>query len=170
MTFCPVAFSGQLVGEHATRVQRTLRDRLAADAPEFEWSTEYRVGSTPVDVAGTATDRTVLVELEWRRADPADNAAKLFRHLDGSTLGTGGEAVVVCQLFTDYYDLASGGVSAKRHNAEFVGQVAADALDRLTYHPLDVPISPPKRGGELPADWRDAVTSAADAVLAVVES
>jgi len=64
--------------------------------------------------------------------------------------------VVAFQAFTGYYDLSRGGVSSKRKNAEFVGRVAADTADQLTYVPLDVELDPPKRGGERPDDWMDA--------------
>ena len=30
---------------------------------------------------GSNNNQLYLIELEWRRADPADNAAELFRHL-----------------------------------------------------------------------------------------
>jgi hypothetical protein len=49
--------------------------------------------------------------------------------------------------------LASGGVSSQRQNAEFVGRVAADAFDRLSYSPVEFGLTPPKRGGERPDDW-----------------
>jgi len=157
------------VGEFADAVQERLRERLAERRPSLDWQTEYRVGPTPVDVAGVgdlgggggnaASESTVgetlaLVELEWRRADPADNSAKLFRHLADGALDEH-DRIVVCQVFTGYYDLARGGVSSKRENAEFVGRVAADAFDRVSYSPVDFDLDPPKRGGEWPDDWRD---------------
>jgi hypothetical protein len=46
----------------------------------------------------------------------------------------------------------------------FVGRVAADALDGLSYRPLTIDVAPPKRGGERPANWRDAT----DAVAGVI--
>lgn len=139
----------------ATRVQRRLRETLAERHRGFDWSTEYRVGSTPVDVAGEGDDTLVLVELEWRRADPADNTAKLFRHLASETLDA--EVVHVRQLFTTYYDLASGGVSSKRKNAEFVGERVADAFEHVDYTALTLPVDPPKQGGALPQTWRETV-------------
>jgi hypothetical protein len=150
------------VGEHAAAVQGRLRDALAAARPDREWGVEYRVAGTPVDVAGVGDDGLALVELEWRRADPADNAAKLFRHLAAGEFDAAD--VVVCQAFTGYYDLASGGVSAKRENAEFVGGVAARTYDRFSYHPVELPLHPPKRGGDLPGGWREVVDDAADRV------
>jgi len=150
------------VGEFADAVQERLRERLAERRPSFGWQTEYRVGPTPVDVAGvassaageSATAKTLaLVELEWRRADPADNSAKLFRHLADGALDDH-DRIVVCQVFTGYYDLARGGVSSKRENAEFVGRVAAEAFDRLSYAPVKFDLDPPKRGGEWPDDWQ----------------
>ena len=151
---------GQLVGELARQVQERLRDRLVAARPELDWEVEYRVAGTPVDVAGRSADggTTVLVELEWRRADPADNAAKLFRHLADGRMP---DRVVVAHVFTGYYDLARGGVSSKRQNAEFVGRVAADTFERLTYRPVDLAVDPPERGGDLPGDWAEAVDAAA---------
>lgn len=92
-----------------------------------------------------------MIELEWRRADPADNTAKLFRHLDSGAIER--EQVRVVQVFTEYYDLARGGVSSKRQNAEFVGGVAADATPQLSSHPVEFEIDPPKRGGEWPDNW-----------------
>jgi len=156
------------VGELARQIQERLRDRLAAARPEHDWQVEYRVAGTPVDVAGTPPDvggPVVLVELEWRRADPADNAAKLFRHLADGRLP---ERVVVAHLFTAYYDLANGGVSSKRQNAEFVGRVAADTFERLSYHPVDLAVDPPKRGGDLPEDWTDATDEATSRVADLV--
>ena len=154
----------------ATRVQRRLRETLAERHPGFHWTTEYRVGSTPVDVAGeggasgedgdgNGNGELVLVELEWRRADPADNTAKLFRHLASETLDA--ETVHVRQLFTTYYDLASGGVSSKRKNAEFVGERVADAFEHVDYTALTLPLDPPKRGGELPLAWKETVDATA---------
>ena len=175
---------GQLVGELAREVQERLRDGLAVVRPDHDWEVEYRVAGTPVDIAGTpsavagtssgdgaiavpGTDGedggpVVLVELEWRRADPADNAAKLFRHLADGQFDA--DRVVVAQVFTGYYDLASGGVSSKRQNAEFVGRVAADTFDRLSYAPVDLAFDPPKRGGDLPEDWRVAVDDAVERI------
>jgi len=151
---------GQLVGKLAREVQERLRDRLATVRPERDWRLEHGIAGTQVDVAGVG-DPTVLVELEWRRADPVDNTAKLFRHLAEGRLP---EHVVVAQVFTAKYDLASGGVSSRRQNAEFVGRVAADTFDRLSYTPVDLAIDPPKRGGDLPDDWRVAVDAAAERI------
>ncbi|MFC5971275.1 hypothetical protein ACFPYI_08040 [Halomarina salina] len=152
------------MGRFASDVQVLLRDRLASRAPDFDWTTEYRVGRTPVDVGGESADHLVLVELEWRRADPADNTAKLFRHLSDGTLAV--ERVTVCQLFTEHYDLASGGVSSKRENAEFVGRTAAETLDGFAFHALTLPLDPPKRGGERPSDWRAIVELAGEELVA----
>jgi hypothetical protein len=155
------------VGEHARRVQERLRERLREHAGE--WQSEERVAGTPVDLVGCSGDPSsdgplALVELEWRRADPADNAAKLFRHLADDAVAVDTDEVHVVQLFTAYYDLASGGRSSKRLNAEFVGRAAADSLDRVTYRAVDLAIDPPKRGGELPAGWQRAVDAAAERV------
>jgi hypothetical protein len=147
------------MGAFADDVQVSLCRKLSARRPGRSWETEYRVGGTPVDVVGVDADDLVLVELEWRRADPADNTAKLFRHLAEGTVDA--ERVVAFQLFTRYYDLARGGVSAKRENAEFVGRTAADAFDRLSYHPEEFDVTPPKRGGERPAGWRAATDAVA---------
>ena len=143
------------MGAFADAVNERLRERLQSSAPGVEWTTEHDVAGTPVDVVGTREGEVVCVELEWRRADPADNTAKLFRHLVEGSLDA--ECVRVYQLFTGYYDLASGGVSSKRLNAEFVGRVAARTVPELTYEPLDLPIDPPKRGGDRPPDWEAAV-------------
>lgn len=152
----------QLVGQNAERVQERLAACLAERIPDRIWETEYRVGGTPVDVAGTTdSDGLYLVELEWRRADPADNTAKIFRH---ATDTIDGRDVHVFQLFTRYYGLADGGVSSKRKNAEFVGRTAADSLDGLSYTAVSLDIQPPKRGGELPDGWRAEMGEVAERI------
>jgi hypothetical protein len=153
------------VGENAERVQTYLSERLSESVPDADWETEYRVGSTPVDVAGKTEDGLALVELEWRRADPADNAAKLFRHAS-SERGEEGDVrdVRVFQVFTRYYELSDGGVSSKRKNAEFVGETAAESLDRFAYTLLTLGIIPPKRGSALPEGWHSEVEEMADEI------
>lgn len=150
------------MGELATTVQERLRESLAERLSGLDWETEYRIAGTPVDVAGVGDSRRLLIELEWRRADPADNAAKLFRHLDEGAITA--DRVLVCQVFTSYYDLSSGGVSSKRKNATFVGRVAAETLDSFSYQPAELAIDPPKRGGELPDDWQGAVAETASRI------
>jgi hypothetical protein len=159
-----VAFGspGKSVGTFATDVTRRLCDRLADARPAFEWEREYRLGSTPADVGGQAADRLALVELEWRRADPADNAAKLFRHAVEGSIDA--DRIVLFQVFTRYYDLTDGGISSKRLNAEFVGRMAADAIEGLSYHPLELDLTPPKRGSERPAGWQETSDAAAGAI------
>jgi len=148
------------VGAFADAVQERLRGELRERCPAYDWATEHGVGGTPVDVAGRRDGHLVVVELEWRRADPADNTAKLFRHLAEGALDDH-DGVDVVQLFTGYYDLQSGGVSSKRLNAEFVGERAAEAFGRLSYRAVDLAVDPPKRGGERPAGWEAAVAEAA---------
>jgi hypothetical protein len=143
------------MGEFADDVQRRLRDGLADGRPALDWQTEYTVAGTPVDVAGVGRDERVLIELEWRRADPADNTAKLFRHVDSEAIAA--ERITVVQLFTEYYDLSGGGVSSKRANAEFIGETAAETFESMDYTALTLGIDPPKRGGPRPDDWATRV-------------
>jgi hypothetical protein len=135
--------------------------------PDYTWTTEYDVAGTPVDLGGVDGTSLALCELEWRRADPADNTAKVFRHLASDALDAF-ETVRVVQVFTRYYDLASGGYSSKRLNAEFVGRRIAASFDHVEYHPLTVALDPPKRGGSLPATWTTAVESTADTFCTAV--
>jgi hypothetical protein len=151
------------VGEFADAVGDRLRDALAERRPRFDWETEYYVRRTPVDVVGTDEDRFVAVEVEWRRADPANNTAKLFYYADEGGI-EGYDDVVICQLFSGYYDLASGGVSSKREVAEFVGETAAESVEQVAFHPLGLPIDPPKRGGERPEEWRRRADETADEI------
>jgi len=153
------------VGENAERVQAYLAEKLSESVPDADWETEYRVGNTPVDVAGKTEDGLALVELEWRRADPADNTAKIFRHASGeSDVGD----VCVFQVFTRYYQLSDDGVSSKRKNAEFVGETAAESLDGFEYVALTLGITPPKRGGGMPDGWRSGVGETADEIAAML--
>lgn len=159
----------ELVGELARETQERLRDALAERRPGLEWRVEHRLAGTPVDVAGIGDSRLVLLELEWRRADPADNAAKLFRHLEAGLLDEY-DSITVYHCFTEYYDLASGGVSSKRANAEFVGQIAARAVERFAYHPVELPLEPPKRSGDRPDDLSKAVDTAVESIDTGLES
>lgn len=142
------------MGKFAKAVQNYLRDSLAERYSSGDWATEYRISGTPVDIGGRIDTHLAVIELEWRRADPADNTAKIFRHL--STDDIEAEQVTVFQIFTDYYELSRGGVSSKRKNAEFVGKVADQTFDRLSYFPVDFDIDPPKQGEEWPDTWKAA--------------
>jgi hypothetical protein len=163
------------VGEFARTVQTAIRDGLAATTEWFEWHEEYAVGSTPVDVVGVprgasagASERVlVAVELEVRRADPANNTVTLLRALDAGGLDWY-DRVVVCQVFSAYYDLVSGGVSTKRENAAFVGRLAERADDRVAFHAIDFPVDPPKRGDDPPADWTHGVDAVVEDVVAAI--
>jgi hypothetical protein len=80
---------------------------------------------------------------------------------------------VVAQLFTAYYDLARGGVSSKRRNAEFVGRRVAASFPHVSYHGVSLPLDPPRADGTLPDGWResvdDVVTVTLDALADAVE-
>lgn len=153
------------MGEFADAVNDHLRDGLAERLPRFEWTCEHHVAGTPVDVAGVTPDHLVAVELEWRRADPADNAAKLFRHIHEGSVD---RRVTVCQVFTRYYDLVSGGVSSKRANAEFVGRVAERTIPDLSYHAIEFDLDPPKRGADRPTGWTEAADGAVDRIASLI--
>ncbi|WP_435360217.1 hypothetical protein [Haloarchaeobius sp. DFWS5] len=159
------------MGEFARAIQETLRDELRAARPTYDWSVEFPVNGTPVDVGGESetSDTLVACEVEIRRADPANNTVKLFRSLSEGVLDDY-DRIVVCQAFTAYYDLASGGVSTKRENAEFVGHLAEDVFERVTFVPVEFAVDPPKRGGEWPEQWETAVTETASTVAALLEN
>lgn len=154
------------MGEFAEAVQEYLHESLSEKHPSIDWHTEYDIGGTPIDLAGEALNRIYLIELEWRRADPADNAAKIFRHLDANAIEA--TQVTVLQVFTQFYNRKRGGVKSKRKNAEFVGSVAADTYEELSYTAITFPLDPPKRSAEWPKDWQDiadtAVSTIADSV------
>lgn len=150
------------MGTFATSVQEYIRDRMLETHPSGDWKTEYSIAGTPVDIIGEDTSSLYLMELEWRRADPADNAAKLFRHLHTGNIEAAN--VVVFQIFTEYYDLSRGGISTKRKNAEFVGKLAAESLDGVAYEPVEFGIEPPKQGGEWPPSWEATADEVVDRV------
>ncbi|MGB9964289.1 hypothetical protein [Halobacterium sp. CBA1126] len=152
------------MGEFTDAVHAHLRDALAARAPDREWTTEWYVRRTPVDVAGVPDADAAplaLVEVEMRRADPANNPVKLARHVDGGAVD---RPVVLVQLFSDYYALEDDAHSSKRENAEFVGTLAADAVDGFDYRAVDLSVAPPVRGDDPPEGWREGVERAADRV------
>jgi hypothetical protein len=150
------------MGENAEEVQAHLRRRLSEKFPDGDWGTERKVGGTPVDVAGSVgpDDGGVLVELEWRRADPADNTAKILRQASETLDGN----VRVFQIFTLYYELSDGGVSSKRKSAEFVVETAAETVSEFEYFGLTLDVLPPKRGGKLPAGWEEKTDEAAEKI------
>ena len=155
------------MGEFAEAVRDRLRDALTERRPSLDWTTEYRIRRTPVDVVGTSDERLAAVELEWRRADPVNNTAKLFYYTDEGEIDEYDE-VVICQLFSGYYDLAGEGVSSKREVAEFVGETAAASVERVAFHPLRLSIDPPKRGGKRPDDWRARTDEATEKVASLL--
>ena len=156
------------MGAFATTVQEFIRDEMSIKHPSAEWETEYNIAGTPIDIAGRDAGSLYLIELEWRRADPADNAAKLFRHLHTEDIES--ENVVVFQIFTNYYDLSRGGVSTKRKNAEFIGNLAAETLSEVTYEPVEFELEPPKRGGERPQSWEDIATEVVHTLSKQIEA
>lgn len=155
------------MGEFADDVRDRLRDDLRERRPSLDWETEHRIQRTPVDVVGKNENRFVAVELEWRRADPANNTAKLFYYVSEGEFSEYDE-IVVCQVFTGYYDLASGGISSKREVAEFVGETAAEAFEHVSFHPVTFPLEPPKRGGERPAEWQSLVAQTAEEIVSIL--
>ncbi|WP_458207465.1 hypothetical protein [Haladaptatus sp. NG-SE-30] len=140
------------MGEFAETARDHIRDTLAERLPHFDWKTEHRIRRTPVDVVGFTDDHFVAVELEWRRADPVNNTAKLFYYVDEGELAEYDQATVF-QVFTAYYDLESDGILSKREVAEFVGHVAADSFEHVSFYPVTFGLEPPKRGGEWPEEW-----------------
>jgi hypothetical protein len=51
-------------------------------------------------------------------------------------------------------------------NAEFVGQVAAESADSLSYNALSFDLDPPKRGADWPDDWKSVASETVEAMLA----
>ncbi|WP_435100840.1 hypothetical protein [Halarchaeum sp. P4] len=153
------------MADFTERVHARLRDALAERLPGRSWATEHYVRRTPVDVAGRGADPLVLVEVEMRRADPANNPVKLARYAHE---GDFERPVRLVQLFSDYYDLDSGGVSSKRENAEFVGNLATAHVEGFAYDGLDLTLAPPKHGATPDGEWEGAVTDAADAVASLL--
>jgi hypothetical protein len=151
------------MGEFAEAVQDYMFNSLSGQIPSFDWQTEYDVAGTPVDVVGKAEKKLHLIELEWKRADPADNTAKIFRHLESGEFEA--NEIIVLQIFTDHYALSGGGVSSKQKNAEFVGNVAAETFDHLTYIPVSFKMNPPKRGSSWPDDWERVADDTLDVIV-----
>ena len=151
------------MGEFAEAVQDYMYNSLSGELPSLDWQTEYDVAGTPVDVIGKAEKKLHLIELEWKRADPADNTAKIFRHLEAGEFEA--NEIIVLQIFTDYYALSGGGVSSKQKNAEFVGKVAAETFDHLTYISVSFKMNPPKRGSSWPDDWERVADDTLDVIV-----
>lgn len=145
-------FTDMFMGKFAKAVQEYLCDSLNKEYNDQRWITEYKIAGTPVDIAGFEKNQFYLIELEWRRADPADNAAKLFRHFNAGEIDA--EEVTVFHIFTKHYQLSRGDSSSKRKNAEFVGQMAAKTFERLSYTPIEFDLDPPKQGKEWPENWK----------------
>jgi hypothetical protein len=154
------------VGEFAEAVRDRLRNALRERRPNLDWETERYLRRTPVDVVGADEEQFVAVELEWRRADPVNNTAKLFYYAEDGAIEE--DEVVIFQLFSGYYDLASGGLSSKREVAEFVGETAAESVERVSFHPLGLPIDPPKKGGDRPERWQAKTDETASEIASLL--
>ncbi|MCL9817787.1 hypothetical protein [Natronocalculus amylovorans] len=155
------------MGRFATTVQEYFCDFLSENYTNQVWETEYKISGTPVDLAGIGNNQLYLIELEWRRADPADNAAKLFRHFNTGNIDA--KYVTVFHIFTKYYKTSRGDYSSKRKNAEFVGEMAAKTFNRLSYRSIEFPFDPPKRGEEWPVHWKEAADEALTSVCNEIE-
>ena len=151
------------MGEFAEVIQEYICDSLSARISNSNWQTEYQIAGTPVDVVGKSKNKLHLIELEWRRADPADNTAKIFRHLESGELEA--NEIYVFQVFTNHYSLSSGGISSKQKNAEFVGTVAAETFDHLIYEPVCFKMNPPKRGDSWPDGWEKIADETLEVII-----
>lgn len=155
------------MGQFAQTVQNYLCESLAEHYPSGTWESEFNISGTPVDVGGRNVDRLYLVELEWRRADPADNAAKVLRHLQSGHVEA--KQIVFFQIFTNYYQLSRGGVSSKQKNSEFVGEISAQTFEKLSYSSVDFDMDPPKRGEKWPDTWKKAADKTVTAICNELE-
>lgn len=155
------------MGKNADKVQERMEDVFRQLKPGYDWDTEYSIEDTPVDISGLSGDSIFLVELEWRRADPADNIAKIFRHIEAENLEE--DQVKIVQIFTAYYDLKRGGVSSKRNNAEFVGKITTQSIQKVTYHAVDFDLAPPKEDEELSKNWERKTRETCKKVLKNLE-
>lgn len=155
------------MADTARRVTDEFRRVLAGLLPDHEWQVEHAIGDTRVDLAGIG-EPWVLVELEWRRADPVNNTVSLLRSLGPA--GPVAERAVVAQVFTRYYDLADGGTSTRRRNAEYAGRLADEGVTGVRYLPVTLDVTPPRGDGDLPAGWQEAVATAAATIAEAVEA
>jgi hypothetical protein len=155
------------MGEFAETVQDYICEALSESYHTGIWETEFTINGTPVDIGGSYDNHLYLFELEWRRADPSDNAAKIFRHLQTDEIAN--EHITLFHIFTDYYELSRGGVSSKRENAEFIGETAAQAHEKLSYYPIDFDMDPPKRGEEWPDIWKETADRTVAALCNKIE-
>ena len=155
------------MGEFAKAVQNYICELLAEQYPEGNWQTEFNIGGTSVDIGGSNEDYQYIIELEWKRADPANNTAKIFRHLQDEQLEA--ECIVFFQIFTDYYGLSHGGISSKRKNAEFVGKIAAQTFEKLSYSIVAFDMDPPKRGESWPDTWKESANETANILCNEIE-
>lgn len=151
------------MGEFAEAVQEYMCNSLSTRVSNLNWQTEYNIAGTPVDIVGKTGQKLYLIELEWRRADPADNTAKIFRHLESGELDA--DELIVFQIFTNHYSLSSGGISSKQKNAEFVGTVAAETYNYLTYVSVPFKMEPPSRGNSWPDGWQKVANETLEVII-----
>lgn len=95
-----------------------------------------------------------------------NNTAKLFYYADDGKIEN--DEVIICQLFSGYYDLESGGHSSKREVAEFLGETAAESVGRVSFHPFGLLIDPPKKGGNRPEGWQVRIDEIAEQIASLL--
>lgn len=105
------------------------------------------------DLFGQYENQIYIIELEFKRQDPAINVIKVFRAVDENKRSLKGKEIFFIHVFSECY--SSKG--AKRKNAEFTGEKMSMAFRNLEYVSIDFNLAPPKEGDSFPSNTDIAI-------------
>ena len=108
----------------------------------------------------------VLVEIQWRRANPVNNPVWLLRSLESDDFPA--RRTVLARVFTRDYDLATGGYLTRRRNAEFAGRLPDGPLSTVSDRAFTLDVALLRGTASLPAGWCLAVEPVSTRVAGTV--
>jgi len=105
------------------------------------------------DLFGQYENKVYIIELEFKREDPATNIIKVFRAVDENLQILNKTKICFIHIFSDFFNLKK----EKRINAEFVGKKMSKEFNNLEYISMDFNAVPPVRGASFPSNTDRAI-------------
>jgi len=105
------------------------------------------------DLFGQYENNIYIIELEFKREDPAINVIKVYRAVDEKLQILDKTKVYFIHIFSDFFNFNK----EKRINAEFVGKKMSKEFSYLEYISIDFNVAPPVRGDSFPSNTDIAI-------------